>query len=250
MAERAIAELGGVRNLVLRGPRPEPPSRARCPTSPRRWRRSRPSRARRRRSTSRREGRHQEGLRRRAGRPRRARRPRRRAGRRGQQLHLRRRVHAGLPRPVLRDVHRRAAAGGGGHRAGGPRLPAVRVHVRGVPHPRLRLHPDGRDLRGGPAAGRLARGRRDRRRRPVADGAGGPGDDAGRARLDRALPERRHQHGGAGRRDGQHLRASATCAPPAAATRGSTRRGRSSRSAGPSSFAPAKTIRSPWSAPG
>ena len=56
----------------------------------------------------------------------------------------------------------------------------------------------------GPAAGGLARGRRDRRRRPVADGAGGPGDDAGRARLDRALPERRHQHRGAGRGDGRH----------------------------------------------
>jgi transketolase len=32
--------------------------------------------------------------------------------------------------------------------------------------------------------------------------AGRPGDDAGRARVDRALPERRHQHGGARRRDG------------------------------------------------
>ena len=49
---------------------------------------------------------------------------------------------------------------------------------------------------------RIARGRRDRRGRPVADGARGPGHDAGRARVDRALPVRRHQHGGAGGGDG------------------------------------------------
>ena len=51
-----------------------------------------------------------------------------------------------------------------------------------------------------PAARRIARGRRDRRRRPVADGAGRPRDDARRARLERALPGRRHQHGRARRR--------------------------------------------------
>ena len=101
----------------------------------------------------------------------------------------------------------------------------VRVDVRRVLHPGLRLHPDGRHLRRRPAAGRIARGRRDRRRRPVPDGAGGPGDDARRARVDRAVPERRHQHGGARRRRWPTRPASATCAPPAALTRCCTRPG-------------------------
>ena len=196
----------------------------------------------------RRDDRHQEGLRRRAGRPRRAGPAGGRAGRRGQQLDLRRRVRARLPGPLLRDVHRRAAAGGRGHRPGGARLPLVRVHLRRLLHPRVRLHPDGRDLRRRPAPGGLARGGRDRRRRPVADGAGGPGDDAGRARVDRALPERRHQHGRAGRRDGARRRGSATCGPPAAASPACTRPGRSSPSAAPSWSARATATRSPWSA--
>ena len=131
----------------------------------------RTGRAGRGRIPDRREGRHQEGLRRRAGRPRCPRRPRGRAGRRGQQLDLRRRVRAGIPRPLLRDVHRRAAAGGRGHRPVGARVPRVRVHFRGLLHPGLRLHQDGRDLRRRPAAGGLARGGGDRRRRAVADGA-------------------------------------------------------------------------------
>ena len=63
--------------------------------------------------------------------------------------------------------------------------------------------------------GRLARGRRDRRRRPVADGAGGPGHDACRPGLDRALPVRRHQHGCARAGHGRPARASSTCARPA-----------------------------------
>ena len=42
---------------------------------------------------------------------------------------------------------------------------------------------------------RLPRRRRDRRRRPIADGPGRPRDDAGRARLHRLVPQRRHQHG-------------------------------------------------------
>ena len=46
-----------------------------------------------------------------------------RAGWRGQQLHLRRRVRARLPRPVLRDVHRRAAARGRRDRPERSRLP-------------------------------------------------------------------------------------------------------------------------------
>ena len=75
MADRAIAELGGVRNLVLRGPRPEPaePGPARQAGTVAR----RPAAGQAERSGAgvrgRREGRHQEGLRRRAGRARRAR---------------------------------------------------------------------------------------------------------------------------------------------------------------------------------
>ena len=64
-----------------------------------------------------------------------------------EQLDLRRRVREGLPRPLLRDVHRRAAAGRGGRRAQRAALHPVRLHVRRVLHPRLRLHPDGGDLR-------------------------------------------------------------------------------------------------------
>ena len=49
----------------------------------------------------------------------------------------------------------------------------------------------------------LARRRLDRRGRPVADGAGGPGDDAGRRRQHGALPVRREPDGAAGRGDGR-----------------------------------------------
>ena len=76
---------------------------------------------------------------------------------------------------------------------GRARLPAVRVHLRRVLHPRLRLHPDGGHLPGQHPPGRLARRRGDRRRRPVPDGAGGPGHAARRARLHRAVPQRRDQ---------------------------------------------------------
>ena len=48
--------------------------------------------------------------------------------------------------------------------------------------------------------------RRDRRRRPVADGPGGSGHDAGGARLDGVVPERRHQHGVLGAGDGRPRR--------------------------------------------
>ena len=250
MADRAIAELGGVRNLVLRGPKPaaaEPGPVPDKPTTLPAPDGAGPAERDAAAVPGRREGRHQEGLRRRAGRPRRPRRPRGRAGRRGQQLDLRRRVRAGLPRPLLRDVHRRAAAGGRGHRPVGARVPRVRVHLRRLLHPRLRLHPDGRDLRRRPAAGGLARGGGDRRRRPVADGAGGPGDDAGRARLDRALPERRHQHGGAGRRDGADVRDQLPAHHPRRLTRACTRPQSSSPSAAPRSSSPARATRSRWS---
>ena len=139
MAERAIIELGGQRHLLVRGPVPGEAAPRRAAGGHGRGQaaglRPRP------------EGGHPQGLRRRA---RRARRPPRRGrhGRRGQQLDLRRPVRQGLSRALLRDVHRRAAAGrrGGGLRRA--RLPAVRLDLRRVLHPGLRLHPDGRHLPG------------------------------------------------------------------------------------------------------
>ena len=73
-----------------------------------------------------------------------ARRRGRRPGRRGQQLDVCRDLPRGASGSVLRDVHRRAAAGGGRRRPPGPRLPALRLDLRRLPVPRLRLHPDGR----------------------------------------------------------------------------------------------------------
>ena len=64
-----------------------------------------------------------------------------------------------LSRAVFRDVHRRAAVGRRRGRLQRARLPAVRLHVRGLPDPRLRLHPDGRHLPGQHPAGRIARRR-------------------------------------------------------------------------------------------
>ena len=66
----------------------------------------------------RRQGGDAQGLRRRAGRRRRQPAGGGRTGWRGFQLDLRRRVQEGLPRPVLRDVHRRAATRHRGGRAG------------------------------------------------------------------------------------------------------------------------------------
>ena len=82
-------------------------------------------------------------------------------------------------------------------------------------------------------AGRLARRLRDRRRRAVADGTGGPRLAARGAHLDGALPERPGQRGQAGRGDGRAPPASSTCAPPAAPTPCSTTTTTSSPSAVP-----------------
>ena len=56
------------------------------------------------------------------------------------------RVREGASRALLRDVHRRAAAGRRRGRAAGARLDAVRLDVRRLPLARVRLRPDGRDL--------------------------------------------------------------------------------------------------------
>ena len=79
-------------------------------------------------------------------------------------------------RPLLRDVHRRAAAGRRGRRSTGSRLPAVRLDVRGVLQPGVRLRADGGNQPRPAVPRRLARRRVDRRGRTVADGARGPRD--------------------------------------------------------------------------
>ena len=178
--DAAIAELGGRRDLQVR---PQAP-----PTN------GRPHRFATTKVAAggvgrRREGGHQARLRRRAGRGRRGRRPRGRARRRGRQLDVLGALPGRPSRPLLRDVHRRAADGGGGGRHAGARLAPVRLDVRGLLRPRVRLHPHGRDQPGQHVPGRLARGRLDRRGRPIPDGARGSGLVPGRARLDRALPE-------------------------------------------------------------
>ena len=171
------------------------------------------------------EGRDEGRLRRRA---RRARRAPRGGGhrRRGRQLDLHRQVQGGVPRPLLPDVHQRAADGRDGRGHERARLRAVRGHLRRLLHARLRLHPHGGGLAGGHPPVRLARRHGDRPGRPLADGPRGPRRDARRARVDGALPERRHvgrrAHGDHGRPDA----ASATCAPPAAPTRCCTDRTR------------------------
>ena len=90
-------------------------------------------------------GRDAEGIRRGTGGARSSPRRRRRARRRGRELDLLRDLREGLSGPILRDVHRRAGDGRRRGRAPGARLEAVRVHLRRVRLPRLRLRPHGRD---------------------------------------------------------------------------------------------------------
>ena len=84
---------------------------------------------------------------------------RRRARRRGQQLDVRRDLQAGASRPLLRDVHRRAAAGRRGGRPARARLERIRVHLRRVLLARVRLRPHGGDQPRGSASRRVARRR-------------------------------------------------------------------------------------------
>ena len=132
-------------------------------------------------------------------------RTRRRGGprRRGEQLDLCGRVRRGPPRPLLRDVHRRAAARRLVDRDAGARLDPVRVHLRGVLRARLRLRQDGRSQRSKHQVGRLPRGRVDRRGWAVADGPGGPGVDEGGPRQHRPLPVGRQPGRGPGPADGR-----------------------------------------------
>ena len=108
------------------------------------------------------------------------------------------------PGPLLRDVDRRAAAGRDRRRHERARLQAVRLHLRRLLQPRLRLHPHGGHLAGEHPAGRLARGRRDRPGRAVADGAGGPRVAARDQHLGRAVSVRPQPDGEAHAGDGRH----------------------------------------------
>ena len=127
-----------------------------------------------------------------------------RARRRGVELDLHRRLRRGAPRPLLRDVHRRAADGLRRGRHAGARLDA-RSRRRSPRSSRARStrsawRPISRatlNLVG------LARRRLDRRGRPLADGPRGPGDDARRARQRRALSVLRKRDREARRGDGR-----------------------------------------------
>ena len=191
MAPRAIAELGGERNL--RGARAAAAVGVAAAARRRggRWRAGVAGA-----TTGRRQGRDPQGLRRRAASPSAARDPRRRrARRRGQQLDPRRRVRQGLPGPLLRDVHRRAAARRRRGRAQRPRTTSRsrRRSRRSSPAPTTssgwrpsRGRTSGWSART-PASRSAPTGRPRWRLEDLAD-------DARRAGLDRALPERRDEH--------------------------------------------------------
>ena len=215
IAEEAIEELGGIRNIRRStSPKPEPGTSHRFDDARRRLAAptSSAARSRRARRTARRS-------------------PRSAASdgdvvvarRRGLELDVRRDLREGASRAVRRDVHRRAADGRGRGRDAGARLEAVLLDVRRVPHPRVRLRPDGRRQPGDAQALRLARRRLDRRGRPVADGSRGSRRVPRDPRLDRSLPVRRQPDGGARPRDGGPRRGSRTCARRAATRRSSTR---------------------------
>ena len=235
--EAAIEELGGERDLTVEIAAPEAGSPhefsvpgGELPTL-----------------GARRGGGHAQGLRRGAHRARRDARRRRRARRRGLELDALGDVPRGARGALLRDVHRRAAAGRRGGRHAGARLGAVRLDVRGLPLARVRLHPHGGDLARRHPPLRLARRRLDRRGRPVADGARGHRGVPRDPRLDGAAPLRRQPDGEARRRDGRP-RGHLVHPHPARQDRGAhAARTRTSRSAARGSCATATTSRS-WPA--
>ena len=179
--EEAIAELGGVRNITSTSRSRSTASRTRSEPAPLELPELR----------ARLRGRDAQGVRRRA---RRARRGARRVVALDGEVsnstfaEIFRDAH---PERLLRDVHRGAADDRRRGGNAGARLEAVRLDVRRLPHPRLRLRPHGGDQPREPLAVRLARRRLDRRGRPVADGARGHRRVPRDPRLDRALPLRR-----------------------------------------------------------
>ena len=130
----------------------------------------------------------------------------RRDRRRGRELDPHRGPPEGRARSVRRELHRRAEHARHGRRDAGAGQGGVPGDVLRFLHAGLRLHPDGRDQPREPPPERLARRGVDRRGRAVADGARGPGDDARRARLDRALPVRRQLDRATRRGDGRPAR--------------------------------------------
>ena len=122
----------------------------------------------------------------------------------------------GVPGSLLRDVHLRAAAGRRRHGLERPRLQDVRLHLRRLLHPGVRLRAHGRHLGCRAAPVGIALRGRDRRGRAFADGSRGHRHDAHGARVHRLVPERRHEHRRAGGGDGATTRGSATSAPRAA----------------------------------
>ncbi len=192
--EAAIAELGGERNLTIAVGKPEGDGTPHVFET---------GRARAAALRARRRGGDAQGVRRRARGARRGARRHRRARRRGVELDLLGDLPRGPPRAVRRVLHRRAAAACGRGGNPGARLAAVRLHLRRVPLPRLRLRPHGGDQPRDVLRVRLARRRVDRRGRPVADGARGSGRVPRRVGLDRALPVRRKPDGEARRGDGR-----------------------------------------------
>ena len=147
-----------------------------------------------------------QGVRRGARGARRGARGRRGARCRSQQLDARRGLQEDARRSLLRDVHRGAAHGRGRGRDAGGGLRPVRLDVRGLPHARVRLHPDGRDLARQHPPLRFARRRFHRRGRSVADGTRGPRDDARGSRQHGPVPLRRESDREARRSHGRPSR--------------------------------------------
>ena len=175
----AIAELGGLRDIRVEVARPDVPrGHASCGPLESPATKSAPT-SRRERRTAKRS--------RRSARPHGRRRPRRR----GLELDVRGDLREGPPGEVLRDVHRGAADGRRRGGLAGCRLAPLRVDVRGVPLPRLRLRTNGSGEPCHARPLRIACRRLDRRGRSVADGARGHRRVPSDPRKHRAPPLRR-----------------------------------------------------------
>ena len=167
---------------------------------------------------------------------------RRRRRRRGVELDVCRVLPRRPSRPLLRDVHRRAADGRHGCRPAGAQLAPVRLHLRRLPLARLRLRPHGGDQPRQLQPVRLARRRVDRRGRAVADGARGSGGVPRDPLQHRALPLRREPDRAARGADGRPARHQVHAHDPrghAGDLRGRTRSSRSAAAA--SSARPTRT---------
>ena len=154
----------------------------------------------------RRRGRDAQGLRRGARGARKRPRGRRRSRRGGLELDVRRDLQEGTPRPLLRDVHRRAADGRRRRGPSGRRLASVRIDVRRLPVARVRLRADGGCQPCTARALGVACGSLDRGGRPVPDGPRGHRRVPRDPRQRRAPPVRREPDGEARRGHGRRRR--------------------------------------------